>query len=75
MSKPSSPHDNLDLPWGTAHASVAVACAILLIVLIVAMVTATPVRPLAPYALAVGIVTWKHGLGWGTAFGGPATLN
>lgn len=38
------------------------------------MVTATPVRPLAPYALAVGIVTWKHGLGWGTAFGVPATL-
>jgi hypothetical protein len=48
--------------------------AVLLLVILVGWAGNTPIRTIFPYALAVGLVAWKHGMTAGFLFAGLAAL-
>lgn len=68
------PHEGAEhrLLWISRHLLVGVA--VLLLVVLVGWVGNTPIRSIFPYAFAVGLVAWKHGMTVGFLFAGLATL-
>ncbi len=53
---------------------VQIGIAVLFLTVAVSLAADAPVRSLIPYALAVALVTWRHGMGAGFLFAGLATL-
>ena len=47
---------------------------LLLLVILFAWLGDTPIRSIFPYAVAVGLVAWKHGIPAGVLFAGLATV-
>ncbi len=60
------------LLWTIRHLLAGVA--VLLLVVLVSWVESTPIRSIFPYAFAVGLVAWNHGMAAGFLFAGLATL-
>jgi len=60
------------LLWTSRHLLAGVA--VLLLVVLVSWVGSTPIQSIFPYAFAVGLVAWKHGMTAGFLFAGLATL-
>jgi hypothetical protein len=69
----SSPEDTTHGPLWTSRHLLAGGAVLLLVVLVSWLVNA-PIRSIFPYAFAVGLVTWKHGMTAGFLFAGLATL-
>lgn len=74
MKPPPSPREGMKsrLPRGTAHLVTAIVVLILTVALSVA--SGSHIRSIFPYALAVGLMAWRHGMGAGFLFAGLATL-
>lgn len=70
--KPAHGGAEQQLLWISGHLLVGVA--VLLLVVLVGWVGNTPIRSIFPYAFAVGLVAWKHGMTAGFAFAGLATV-
>ncbi len=60
------------LLWTSGYLRAGVA--VLLVVVLVGWIGTTPIRSIFPYAFAVGLVAWKHGVSAGFLFSGLATL-
>ena len=69
----SSPEDTTHGPrWISRH--LLAGSAVLLLVIVVSWLANAPIRSIFPYAFAVWLVTWKHGMTAGFLFAGLATL-
>lgn len=60
------------LLWISHHLLAGIA--VLLLVILVGWIGNTPIRSIFPYAFAVGLVAWRHGMTAGFQFAGLATL-
>lgn len=70
--KPGSPDPTHQVLWN-ARWLIAPA-ALLALVAVLGWMTDTPVRSLFPYGIAVGLVSWHHGMKAGFVFAGLGTL-
>lgn len=70
--KPGSPDTTHQVLWN-ARWLIAPA-ALLALVAVLGWMTDTPVRSLFPYGIAVGLVSWHHGMKVGFVFAGLGTL-
>ncbi|MGV1046877.1 hypothetical protein [Limnohabitans sp.] len=68
------PHEGVEnrLLWISRH--LLAGSVVLLLVIFVSWLVNTPIRSIFPYAFAVGLVTWRHGMTAGFLFAGLATL-
>jgi len=60
------------LRWTNTH--LVIGTVVLLLVVVVGLAANSAVRSIFPYAFAVGLVAWKHGMSAGLLFAGLATL-
>ena len=67
-------HDDAEHRLRRISRHLLVGVAVLLLVVLVGWVGNTPIRSIFPYAFAVGLVTWRHGMTVGFLFAGLATL-
>ena len=70
--KPGSPDPDPQLWWNARW--LIMPAALLALVAVLGWMTDTPVRSLFPYGIAVGVVSWHHGMKAGFVFAGLGTL-
>ncbi len=68
------PHGGVEQRLLWIRGNLLVGVAVLLLVVAVGWVGNTPIRSIFPYAFAVGLVAWKHGMTAGFVFAGLATV-
>ena len=67
-------HKDTGPPWPWASRHMLIGIMVLLLAIAVGWAANTPVRSIFPYAFAVGLVAWRHGLTTSFLFAALATL-